>query len=179
MDECMHVGEKFEMGKTDVKACIKYLQTLLLYFKKPLPNTVFMNAQSILDKVSAILLVSFLNGQKFQKALSKLPSCGRDLRRLGKFDREFLDRLPRALECVLSKKPNACFTSSFTANDLLVLLEHLLVIAKLPEEEYFIPCALSTKPLSEEQKKQYSRLMLMLCSFAGMTCLYLSVCSQH
>ena len=158
MDECIQVGEKFEMDKIDVKACIKYLheQTLLLYFKKPLPNTVFMNAQSILDKVSAILFVSFLNRQEFQNALLKLPSGARDLRMLGKFNREFLDCLPTALECVLSKKPNAYFTSNFSPDDLLALLEHLLVIAKLPEEEYFIPCALSTKPLSEEQKKQYS-----------------------
>ena len=167
MDECIQVGEKFEMDKTDVKACIKYLheQTLLLYFKKPLPNTVFMNAQSILDKVSAILFVSFLNREKFQNALWKLPSDGHDLRMLGKFNRKFLDCLPTALECVLSKKPNAYiyFTSNFSPDDLLVLLEHLLVIAKLPEEEYFIPCALSTKPLSEDQKKQYSTNADALC----------------
>ena len=158
MDECIQVGEKFEMDETNVKECIKYLheQTLLLYFKKPLPNTVFMNAQSILDKVSAILFVSFLDRQKFRKALSKLPSGTCDLRKLGKFDKKFLDDLPTALECVQSKKPNACFTRNFSADNFLALLEHLLVIAKLPEEEYFIPCVLSTKKLSEDQKKQYS-----------------------
>ena len=68
------------MTEQEVIECIKYLhdQTLLLYFDKILPNTVFINAQSILDKVSAIIFISLLDTaspSSFKnKAIRKLPT---------------------------------------------------------------------------------------------------------
>ena len=61
MQKCKNIGQILGMIEEEVIECIKYLheQTLLLYFDKILPNTVFINAQSVLDKVSAILFVSF------------------------------------------------------------------------------------------------------------------------
>ena len=61
MQKCKNIGQILGMIEEEVIECIKYLheQTLLLYFDKILPNTVFIDAQSVLDKVSAILFISF------------------------------------------------------------------------------------------------------------------------
>ena len=165
MDECIQVGKMFEMDGTEVKECIKYLheQTLLLYFEKPLPNTVFIYAQTILDKVSAIIFVSLLNykTRQLRRAVRKLPNDNSDVKNLrsqGRFYRKLLDCLPDVLSCALSKEQSVLFPDVFTADDFLALLEHLLVIAKLPEEgQYFIPCVLPTGPPHEQQKKDFSK----------------------
>ena len=176
MDECIQIGKMFEMDEKKVMTCIKYLheQTLLLYFEKPLPNTVFIHAQTILDKVSAIIVVSFLYNKKNKsrdllRAIMELPNGTKgieNLRLLGRFDRKLLDCLPDILACALSKKQSVLFSDIFTADNFLDLLEHLLLIAKLPEEgQYFIPCVLPTKPQEEpeQQKEDLSENADALC----------------
>ena len=168
MDECIQVGKMFVMDEEEVMTCIKYLheQTLILYFEKPLPNTVFIHAQTILDKVSAIIFVSLLNNKmpksrQLLRAIRKLPNGTSDISNLrlqGRFDKRLLDCLPDVLACALSKEQSVLFPDNFTADKFLALLEHLLVIAKLPDEgQYFIPCVLSTKPPLEQQKKDFSK----------------------
>ena len=168
MDECRQVGETFDMNGEEVQECVKYLheQTLFLYFHKILPNTVFIHAQSILDKVSAILFISFLDASSriSRRIIRQLPACScDDLRMHGLFGRDLLDCLPKLSTWF---NLNVNFPVIFTPDDFLNLLEYLLVIAKLPgEEQYFIPCVLSTKPPCEQLKKDYSKdsCALILC----------------
>ena len=157
IDKCMEVGRRFEMNDDEVLECVKYLheQTLLLYFDKCLPKTVFIHAQSILDKVSAILLLTYLDPSKIGRLLR--PSRV-DLRKKGLFTRDLIDNL-HTLKSLLDRKLNLDFTASFTAEDFLNLLEHLLVIAQIPgqKKEYFIPCVLPSESPSVQQKTDYSK----------------------
>ena len=74
----------------------------------------------------------------------------------GRFNRELLRCLPDALQCARpSKEPAVLFSDAFTIDDFLTLLEYLHVAVKLPNGEYFIPCVLSTEPLSQNLKDTY------------------------
>ena len=169
MQECKRIGrEDLGMKDEDVQKCIEHLhdQTLLLYFKDVLDNTIFLNPRSILDKVSAILFVSFLDDNTslsiIEDIIDQLPSrSSENLRIRGRFDMEFLKCLP-----VLSKSFNlhTSFIDIFTADDLLKLLKHLFVIAELPDKgQYFIPCVLPTEPLEYQEKKDFSNDANELC----------------
>ena len=158
IDKCMEVGRRFEMNDDEVLECVKYLheQTLLLYFDKCLPKTIFIHAQSILDKVSAILLLTYLGPSRiFDKIKRGLPrsSCD-DLKKNGLFNKDLIDCLHTLLEFGWELKVD--FTASFTVEDFLNLLEHLLVIAQVPgQNKYFIPCVLPTEFPSEQKKTDY------------------------
>ena len=163
IDKCKEVGRRFEMNDDEVLECVKYLheQTLLLYFDKCLPNTVFIHAQSILDKVSAILLLTYIDRSKMCEIKRLLPfsaSCD-DLKQNGLFNRDLIDNL-HILSPKFFGELKVTFPASFTAENFFELLEYLLVIAQVPVQDeymYFIPCVLPTQSPSKQQKTDYSK----------------------
>ena len=161
MQKCKNIGQILGMIEEEVIECIKYLheQTLLLYFDKILPNTVFIDAQSVLDKVSAILFISFQDNKlkSSRKTIRKLPNGAHEkLQMQGRFDRELLRGLPNALQIAEgSKEPVVLFSDIFTVDDFLAILEHFLVVAKLSNGQYFIPCVLPTNPPCQQLKHTY------------------------
>ena len=168
IDKCKEVGRRFEMNDDEALECVKYLheQTLLLYFDKCLPNTVFIHAQSILDKVSAILLLTYFGPSRiFDKIKRRFPrsSCD-DLKKTGLFNRDLINCL-----CTLSEfgwELKVTFPALFTAENFLNLLEYLLVIAQVPgQNKFFIPCVLPTQSPSEQQKTAYLKCISELVLF--------------
>ena len=168
MNKCKEIGRMFEMDNTEVEECVKFLheQTLLLFFDKILPDVIFINTQSILDKVSAILFISYMQGDSKLSCRIKRklpPNTVDNLRQHGLLDRELLNYLHKLSSTF---KLDIVFPTIFTPEKFLKLIEHLLVVAKLPEvEKYFMPCVLSTKPLCKQQKDAYSKSAsaLFLC----------------
>ena len=74
----------------------------------------------------------------------------------GRFDRELLRCLPNALQIAKgSKEPVVLFSDIFTVDDFLAILEHFLVVAKLSNGQYFIPCVLPTNPPCQQLKHTY------------------------
>lgn len=173
METCKKIGESFEMNEEEVKACVMYLhkQTLLFYFYKHLPDIVFLHAQSILDKVSAILFISYLPNtlttsddvlsrlrEFIDKVDRKLPSGSFEkLQQNGLFSKE----LVKALVDLKLPKLDVKFSEYFTPKKFLELLEYLLVIARVSDDEYFMPCVLSTKLPSKQQKKPFSQYIFL------------------
>ena len=154
IDECQEAGKIIGMSVEEVIDSLMHLheQTLLLYFREPLPKTVFVHAQPILNKVSAMISISIPDTLAAfpELALILPPNCHHRLKNHGLFSKELLACLPEGF-----------IEDVFTADDLLKLLEHLLVIARVSEDEgkdeYFMPCVLPSKPVSEKLKPAFMK----------------------
>ena len=139
IEECFEAAnEMFSMSYNNFQAAIKYLGKLNIMFYRPkiLPDTVFVNAQVILDKITELVRCNHAlrTGETDEK---KVPSCmhggqGFDFRDLGLINAELLE----------GAFPSHYRDDVFTSTDLLKLLEGLLIAGKHSEEKYFMPSLL-------------------------------------
>ena len=160
LDTCEQIGIKLGMGKQEVSQCIEYLNSfsLFLYFHV-LPHVVFTNPQYLLDMVTSLVRISFIDypEELLTKGLVLPPGTQRELIRKGLFSEELL--LYLSLEF---------FPNLFTKSHLIDLLQHLFIIAPVKETTpflYFLPSALPTCYLSEEETNEFSQSCepLLLC----------------
>ena len=149
LDTCEQIGIKLGMGKQEVSQCIEYLNShsLFLYFHV-LPHVVFTNPQYLLDIVTSLVRVSFVDypQELLTKGFVLPPDMQRKLRREGLFSEELLHYL--SLEFI----PNL-----FTKDHLIQLLQYLFIIAPIKKSSpirYFLPSALPPLHLSEEEKRE-------------------------
>ena len=160
LDTCEQIGMKIGMGKQEVSQCIKYLNSLSLFLYFPvLPHVVFTNPQYLLDMVTSLIRVSFIDYPKelLTKDLVLPPGTQQELIRKGLFSEELL--LYLSLEF---------FPNLFTQNHLIELLQYLFIIAPVRETTpflYFLPSALPTRYITEDEKKKFSQSCepLLLC----------------
>ena len=160
LDTCEQIGIKLGMGKKEVSQCIKYLNSLSLFLYFPvLPHVVFTNPQYLLDMVTSLIRVSFIDYPKelLTKDLVLPPGTQQELIRKGLFSEELL--LYLSLEF---------FPNLFTQNHLIELLQYLFIIAPVRETTpflFFLPSGLPTHYLSEEEKKKFAQSCepLLLC----------------
>ena len=152
LDTCEQIGIKLGMGKQEVSQCIEYLNSLslLLYFPA-LPRVVFTNPQYLLDMVTSLVRVSFVDypQELLAKGVVLPPDMQRKLRCEGLFSKELLHYL--SLEFI----PNL-----FTNDHLILLLQYLYIIAPIEKSSsifYFIPSSLPPLHLSEEEKRDLTR----------------------
>ena len=146
LDSCCSIGVNFNMNRDDVLESITHLNSmaLFLYFPLVLPNIIFTNPQYLLDMLSALISVSFVNslGDILQESQSLLPDSLKMFRNKGVFDDLFLDKL--------------CFpfvSELFTKTELLKLLQHLCIIAPLSTsnsfKRFFMPVVLPPNQVTE------------------------------
>ena len=141
---CYEIGDKWGMEEKDVNTCLKHLDSmrLCIYYPDVLPNVVFTSPKILIDCLSDIVRASF--DGKLRVSLS--PDTKKSLSD-GVFDESLLDSL------------DMTFTSLFSKDDLLSLLQHLLVISPIkpangvPPRRYFMPALLPPEHLSDEEKK--------------------------
>ena len=145
--ECYQIGKSVGMTHEDVKAALRYFHslTVYLYFPSILPKVIFIHPQPLFDKLSKVIAVSFGGSEYDTRTIT-------DLVKKGIFKR------------VLFEKISERFVENlFTADDFLKLMEHLLIIMKLPNNEgYFIPCVLQTidEPLEDVPENEVEPLFL-------------------
>ena len=147
LTSCRKVGDKWGMNKEgkDVDECLEYLDSmrLCIYYPDVLPKVVFTSPQILIDCLSAIVRVPFVN--KLRVSLS--PDTKKSLSD-GVFDESLLDSLELTLTSSLLSK-----------DDLLLLLQHLLVTSPIKAtndvlpRRYFMPALLPPEHLSDEEKK--------------------------
>ena len=155
-DECLRIGGALKMDCGDVKAALMYYHdlTVFLYFPDVLPNIVFLHPQPLFDKLSELISISFVEAAKYLREKNiNLPSgAHKKMKTEGKFKRELLNRLSDG------------FTSTFTADHFLKLMEHVFIIAKINDDEYFLPIALpatvKTKSLTDPYEQYTDPLIL-------------------
>ena len=149
LDTCEQIGIKLGMGKQEVSQCIEYLNSLSLFlYFHVLPHVVFTNPQYLLDIVTSLVRVSFVDypQELLTKGFVLPPDMQRKLRRQGLFSEELLHYL--SLEFI----PNL-----FTKDHLIQLLQYLFIIAPIKKSSpirYFLPSALPPLHLSEEEKRE-------------------------
>ena len=150
LDTCYNIGAKLGINRKDVDECLVFLdsQTLCVYFPHLLPHVIFTNVQFLLDALSNIVRVSFVD--RLEEIGVRLSTETKELlKRDGVFEESLLDSLGLTFVANL-----------FSKADLLHLLQHLLVIAPInapgPIHQYFMPIVLPIERLAENLKKTFS-----------------------
>ena len=152
LDTCEQIGIKLGMGKQEVSQCIEYLNSLSLFlYFHVLPHVVFTNPQYLLDMVTSLVRVSFVDypQELLAKGFVLPPDMQRKLRREGLFSKELLHYL--SLEFI---------PDLFTNDHLILLLLYLYIIAPIKKTSpilYFIPSSLPPLHLSEGEKRELTQ----------------------
>ena len=138
LEICCDVGRKLGIEEHEVTECLKYFDSLslVLYFPKVLPNVIFSDFQYLLDMLSNLISISFVN-------YSLTPGAQIKLRDEGIFEDSLLDELP-----MLNFVP-----LHFTKTEFLKLLKYLCIVAPISPTQYFIPVVLSVKEKKKEKLK--------------------------
>ena len=144
--ECIEVGGNLSMGEEDVMAALVFLDgaALCLYFQAATPHLVFTDPQAILSEVTEILNLGIIDlhliPSQYPLLSVHVPLVLR-LRDQGLFNKKLVD-------IVCSKyRVNEEGKCSYSVDDFLAILQHLLIIAPVcidGEELFFIPSILPT-----------------------------------
>ena len=139
LDECYKLGDSLGMDKLETRKAIQFFHdiSLIMHFDTPkLRDSVIINTKPVLNKLSRIISVSFLDEQFLVDHYKiVLPSGAKELLQYhGRLSRDTLEK------CVK-------FTEPITLQFFLDVLEHVkIAVATDKESEYFMPCALSYAP---------------------------------
>ena len=152
LKEALDIGEKYEMNEEDTKLALNYLHnvTLILYYPEVLDGVVFTDPQPILEFISQLLALTYINDTEALNSMSakdkKFSLADINELKNGFFKEELFHKL----------ESSKMFSSKFNSSKLLKLLLYLNIIAEVQEKnEYFIPYALpsySTRNLSLPQE---------------------------
>ena len=137
-EEAIKIGKFLGLDESEIKEALQYLHnvTIILYYPAVLPNIIFVNPEPILDVLSRLIAVTYVHISDSTKPLSLSPSWNetRYLTELGFFKKDLLEKIG-----------NQIFDKDFESSDMITLLKHLHIIAKVEnrkEGDYFFPCAL-------------------------------------
>ena len=155
LESCYTIGRKIGMDNSEVDRCLIYLDSmrLCIYYPNLLPHVVFTDPQFLVESLSNIVRVSFVDD--LHLILPDGVSLSHDvilsLKKDGVFEESLLITLGLTfIPCLFSK------------SNLLLLLQHFRVISviKAPHTSptrYFIPILLPAERLPEEQKTVFSQ----------------------
>ena len=125
------MGYCLEMSKQEVLAALRYFHdlTVCLYFPDVLPNIVFLSPNRLFKKLTELASVTLtVEDSTFPHRISD------PLRQKGIFTRAIFDIFPKGFKADV-----------FTIDDFLKLMEHLLVICRLPDGvSYYMPSVLES-----------------------------------
>ena len=151
LQSCYTVGSKLGMNESEVKQCLIYLDSmrLCIYYPHLLPHVVFTNPQFLIDSLSNIVCVSFVDDlqQILPVGVSLSDEIIMSLKRDGVFDELLLDNLELTF-----------IPGLFSKSDLLSLLKLFRLISpikamiKAVPRQYFIPVLLPAETITEKQK---------------------------
>ena len=144
--ECIEVGRNLSMREEDVMVALVFLDgaALCLYFPAAAPHLVFTDPQAILSEVTEILnlgIIDFHLIPNLYPLLSEHMALVRRLREQGLFNKMLVD-----IMC-FRYRVNEEGKCSYSVDDFLSILQHLLIIAPVcidGEELFFIPSILPT-----------------------------------
>ena len=152
---CYEIGKKLDMNCEDVDQVLLFLDevNIILYYPNILPNVVFCNPQFLLQKVTEIIVASFKshNAPRF--------IWYQDFHRQGIFSTKLISAIQAGYK-----------GGEFSQNELLLLLQELLIIAKVEEDNYFMPCVLPVEQLNSDARRKLiaeSDFAPLFFSFSG------------
>ena len=172
LQSCYTIGSKLGMDNSEVDQCLIYLDSmrLCIYYPNLLPHVVFTNPQFLVESLSNIVRVSFVDDlqQILPKGVSLSDDVVQSLKRDGIFDGSLLNSLGLKF-----------FPNLFSESDLLSLLQNFRVIsiikAASDTPRYFIPILLPAERLTEEQKLIFrQKINPLLVTFNSNVALHVS-----
>ena len=172
LESCYAIGTKLDMNESEVLHCLNYLDSmrLCIYYPNIIPRVIFTSPQFLIDCLSNIVRVSFVDDlqQILPEGVSLSVETVQSLKRDGVFDESLLDNLGLTFLPTL-----------FSKSDLLSLLQHFRLISPIKAahdvHQYFIPILLPAERLTKEQKAIFgSSLDPLIITFKGQ--LVLQVC---
>ena len=145
------IGKKLGMNEVQIMRAICFLKSLSVFLHfETCPDIIFTNPQYFLNVLSSIISISFVDFP--QKLLNKgkilPPDAHRKLQKEGLFTDDLLDLI------------SIPFSPLFKKVDLLCLLSHLCIVARVQRDNltyYFMPCALRPKQLTYQERKKYCK----------------------
>ena len=145
LNECYKLGETLGMDKLETKQAIQFFHdvNVIMHFDTTkLSDSVIIDTKPVLNKLSRIISISFLDEQFLADQYDiVLPSGAKELLQYhGRFSRDTLEKCAK-------------FTEPITLQFFLDVLEHVKIAVAIDKEssinkesEYFMPCALSYAP---------------------------------
>ena len=135
MEECRAIGDRLSFNEKGLKAALRFLHSLntLLYY----PEVKEVKELIFCDPLVLIKIVSMV--------VAKIHQIKHQLVRATKEWRDSCERGLITIEQLNTEEFRSCFRSDiFTPNNLFKLFEHLLIVAKVNEEDhqFFMPCLL-------------------------------------
>ena len=160
LDECCALAQRLGFRSESVDAALDFFDEVCIahYYPMVLPNTVFVNPQVPLDKVSELTehAISLREAKEGRGNESSTPTA-----MTAKW-KKFRDEGIITLDILMSKQFQKHYQKGvFIPSDLLLIMKHLLVAAPLSipllgevdvplsEAEYFMPSLLRSTPPSE------------------------------
>ena len=147
LDSCCDIGLNFSMNREDVLKSITYLHSmaLFLYFSAVIPNVTFTNPQYLLDMLSTLIRVSFVDF--IENILPKGHYLEVETQRIFREDGIFDT-------CLLNKLSLPFSPPLFSEEMFLKLLQYLCIIAPVFSAEvikkYFMPVVLPPHQITDK-----------------------------
>ena len=144
-EEVSKIGNQFLLDdesdmydESNIDDALQYLHnvTIILYYRDVLPNLVFVDPKPILDVLSRLIAITYVNQSNLHLLADPPPSPDErdNLMKFGLFKENLLTIIGKEI-----------FNDDFQPSHMIKLLKHLHIIAKVENREegdYFFPCAL-------------------------------------
>ncbi|XP_019863619.1 PREDICTED: uncharacterized protein LOC109592665, partial [Amphimedon queenslandica] len=169
-EEVIEIGKSLQLDdESDIDDALRYLHnvTIILYYPAVLPNIIFVDPEPILDVLSRLIAIRYVNHKDRNLIANPPPSPDetRDFIKYGLFKEDLLE--------IIGKQ--RIFNKNFESSHMIDLLKHLNIIAEVENKgerekthlrvitdvknkekknDYFFPCALPSynklNPASKE-----------------------------
>ena len=147
LDECFRIGSSLNMDRVETLKVIQFFHDIgvIMHFDTPkLRNWVIVDAKPVLDKVSQLISVSFVDEEFLEDHYNVIPPSNtkQRLQEQGRFNKELMEKFK--------------FSEPITLQLFLDILKHVKAVAMIDNDkpEYFMPCALAYA--SHEQSEPLS-----------------------
>ena len=134
-EECFKEATKFHFKRESFEDALQYLRAhkLIMHYSEVLPEVVFINSQVILDKITELVEHSLT-------LRAKQPTQVRAARSVrGYCEFKFCGIITQD---ILSQFESGYVPKLFEEDHLILLFEHLLIVAKVGEGKYLMSCLL-------------------------------------
>ena len=155
-EECFREAAAYHFTSESFEAGLKYLHglKLIFYYEEVLPEVVFIDAQTILDKITELV--------EFSLSLQSKPvyelTISMDIKEFQDFKAYGIVTLE-----VLSQFSSHYVPGLFMQQQLVLILKYLRVIAEVGEGKYLVPCILKVtaipRPLPHSADSSISALL--------------------
>ena len=139
-EDCFQEAAAYHFSKESFDAALKYLHglKLIFYYEEILPEVVFIDPQTILDKITELVEFSLC----LSKPVHELP-VSMNMKEYEEFKAYGIVTLE-----LLSQFSSHYVPGLFMQQQLVLLLKYLRVIAEVGKDKYLVPCLLKVSTIS-------------------------------